>query len=122
VRAPEVLRRETGAALAALGGIGALPPQGVHELSDALALLRHLRTLLALLFEGVPDPAALEGPAGATLARCADAVDFTRLDADMTAACARVRSWYDRLIARPARSAARRMAQHRETATGEIAR
>src|SRR5439155_2703999 len=48
-RAPEVLRRETSAALTALGAAGALPPQGVRELSEALALLRHLRALLALL-------------------------------------------------------------------------
>src|SRR5437879_6776126 len=121
-RAPEVLRRETGASLAALGAIGALPPQGVRELSDALGLLRHLRTLLALLFEGVPDPAALAGPAGATLARCAGAVDFARLDADITAACARIRLWYDRLITRPARLAARRMPRPHENATGEMAR
>ncbi|MFI4948601.1 MAG: bifunctional [glutamine synthetase] adenylyltransferase/[glutamine synthetase]-adenylyl-L-tyrosine phosphorylase [Alphaproteobacteria bacterium] len=121
-RAPEVLQRETGLAIAALGAMGALPPQGEQELGDALSLLRHLRTLLALLFEDVPDPAALAGPAGATLARCAGAVDFDRLDADMNAACARVRAWYDRLIARPARSAARRMAQSVEAATGEIAR
>jgi len=90
----------------------------VRELSDALARLRHLRTLLALLFESVPDPAALAGPAGATLARCAGAVDFARLDADMVAACACVRAWYDRLIARPAR----RAAQPPQPATGEAAR
>jgi glutathione S-transferase len=58
------------------------------------------------LFDGVPDTAALAGPAAATLARCAGAIDFARLDADMSAACARVRAWYDRLIARPARSSA----------------
>jgi glutamate-ammonia-ligase adenylyltransferase len=121
-RMPEVLRHGTSAALAALGAVGALPPQGVRELGEALTLLRHLRALLALLFEGVPDPAALAGPAGATLARCAGAVDFARLDADTIAACARVRTWYDRLIARPAGSAARRMAQSREEATGETAR
>jgi glutamate-ammonia-ligase adenylyltransferase len=116
---PEVLRRETGAALAALGDAGALPPpQGVRELTEALALLRHLRALLALLFEGVPEPAALAGPAGVTLARCAGAVDFARLDADMVAACARVRVWYERLIARPAR----RVAQSRQQTTGEMAR
>jgi glutamate-ammonia-ligase adenylyltransferase len=116
-KAPEVLRRETGAALQALGAAGALPPQGVRELADALALLRHLRALLALLFEGVPDPAALAGPAGATLARCAGAIDFARLEADMTAAAARVHAWYDRLIARPARLAARRVTQPRERQT-----
>src|SRR5436853_5655615 len=58
-RAPQVLRRDAGAALLALGEARALPPQGVRELADALALLRHLRQLLALLFEGVPDAAAL---------------------------------------------------------------
>src|SRR5205814_8256696 len=75
-RAPEVLRREPGAALAALGTAGTLPPQGVRELGEALALLRHLRAPLALLFDGLAYPAALAGPAGATLARCAGAVEF----------------------------------------------
>jgi [glutamine synthetase] adenylyltransferase / [glutamine synthetase]-adenylyl-L-tyrosine phosphorylase len=119
-RSPTVLRRETGAALRALGAAGILPPQGVRELNDALVLLRHLRALLALLFDGVPDTAALAGPAAATLARCAGAIDFARLDADMSAACARVRAWYDRLIARPARSsvAVRRKAQSRDDARG----
>jgi len=121
-QSPNVLRRDTGAALAALGEAGALPPQAVHELTEALALLRHLRALLALLFEGVPEPEALAGPAGATLVRCAGAVDFDRLYADMTAACGRVRAWYDRLIARPARLAARRAAQSLENTKGETAR
>jgi glutamate-ammonia-ligase adenylyltransferase len=117
-RMPDVLRRETGAALSALGAAGALPPQSVRELSEALALLRHLRALLALLYDGVPGAADLAGPAGATLARCAGAVDFARLDADMVLACARVRAWYDRLIARPAR----RAAQAPQPATGKAAR
>jgi len=125
-RTPGVLRRDSAAALAALGAAGVLPPQGVRELGEALALLHHLRALLALLFEGVPDAALLAGPQGATLARCAGAIDFARLEADMTAACARVRAWYDRLIGRPARlavrSAARRAAPSHETATGERAR
>src|SRR5205085_8959720 len=68
-RAPEVLRRETGAALAALGTAGTLPPQGVRELGEALALLRHLRALLALHFDGGRDPAALARPAVGTLPR-----------------------------------------------------
>ncbi|HEX3865076.1 MAG TPA: bifunctional [glutamine synthetase] adenylyltransferase/[glutamine synthetase]-adenylyl-L-tyrosine phosphorylase [Stellaceae bacterium] len=100
---PDILRRDPASALIALSAAGILPPQGERELSDALALLRHLRALLALLFEGVPDRAALDGAAGATLARCAGAVDFAWLDADMTAACAQVRAWYDELIGRPAR-------------------
>jgi glutathione S-transferase len=113
-----VLRRETDAALDALGAAGILPPQGVRELTDGLALLRHLRALLALLFDRTPDAQALAGPAGATLARCAGAVDFPRLDADMVAACACVRAWYERLIARPAR----RVSQSLDQRTGETAR
>ena len=116
-RRPEVLQRDPAAALAALGAAAVLPPQGVRELAEALALLLHLRALLSVLFEGVPDPAMLAGPAGANLARCAGAVDFAHLEADMTAACGRVRAWYDRLIGRPAR----RLAQIRDDTTGEKA-
>ncbi len=112
---PEILRRDPANALVALGAAGILPPQGERELSEALHLLRHLRALLALLFDGVPDAAALDGAAGATLARCAGAIDFARLDADMTAACDSVRAWYDRLIAQPAR----RLARSPETTTAE---
>jgi glutamate-ammonia-ligase adenylyltransferase len=124
-RRPEVLRRDPGSALAALGAAGVLSPQAAHEMGEALQLLWHLRALLALLFDGVPDPAMLAGPAGATLARCAGAVDFGRVEADMTAACARVRAWYDRLVARPARLATRRIVQARQSgdnATGERAK
>ena len=102
-RSPAVLRRDPGEALAALATAGALPPQAASELQEALTLLRRLRALMALLLDGAPHAAALAGPGGATLARCAGAIDFARLEADMTAACGRVAAWYERLIARPAR-------------------
>jgi [glutamine synthetase] adenylyltransferase / [glutamine synthetase]-adenylyl-L-tyrosine phosphorylase len=102
-RRPAVLRRDPGEALVALAAADALPPHAAHELNEALTLLRRLRALMALLLDGAPDPAALAGPGGATLARCAGAIDFARLEADMTAACGRVTAWYERLIARPAR-------------------
>jgi glutamate-ammonia-ligase adenylyltransferase len=116
-RAPQVLQRETGAALAALGEAGALPARAIHELGETLTLLRHVRALLAVFFASVPQPAELEGAVGASLARCAGAIDLPRLDAELSAACARVRFWYDGLIARPARSAATI-----ENPTGEQAR
>ncbi|HEX3954039.1 MAG TPA: bifunctional [glutamine synthetase] adenylyltransferase/[glutamine synthetase]-adenylyl-L-tyrosine phosphorylase [Stellaceae bacterium] len=116
-RAPAILRRDPANALIALGKAGILPPQGEIELSDALALLRHLRALLALLFDGVPEPEALAGPAGLTLARCAGAIDFPRLDADMNAACAQIAAWYDRLIEQPARRL-----KSRDSTTGETVR
>ncbi|MGE0260602.1 MAG: bifunctional [glutamine synthetase] adenylyltransferase/[glutamine synthetase]-adenylyl-L-tyrosine phosphorylase [Alphaproteobacteria bacterium] len=104
---PGVLRGDPAEAIAALGEAGVLPPQGARELREALFLLRHLRALLTLLFDAVPDAAMLAGPAGATLARCAGAIDFARLEGDMTAACERVRGWYERLIEGPARAADR---------------
>ena len=63
---PDLLRRDPAEAIAALGEAGVLPPQGARELREALFLLRHLRALLAVLFDGVPDAATLAGPAGAT--------------------------------------------------------
>jgi glutathione S-transferase len=96
-----------------------LPPRAVQELGDALALLRHVRALLAVFFPTVPQPAELKGAVGASLARCAGAIDFARLDAELSAACARVRFWYDRLIARPARRVA---ATRIETPTGDQTR
>ena len=95
-----------------------LPPQAAQELGDAYALLRNVRALLAMFCPEIPQPAALQGALGASLARCAGAIDFARLDAELSAACARVRFWYDRLIARPAR----RAAANSETATGDEAR
>ena len=105
-RAPQMLRRETAAAIEALGAVGALPPRAVQELGEAFALLRQVRALVALMFAELPSTDDLAGPAGASLARCAGRIDFARLDADISAACARVRFWYDRLVARPARRAA----------------
>ncbi|MGE3944029.1 MAG: glutamine-synthetase adenylyltransferase, partial [Alphaproteobacteria bacterium] len=115
---PDLLRRDPAEAIAVLGAEGVLPPQAARELGEALSLLRHLRALLALLFDGVPNAAMLAGPTGATptgatptgatLARCAGAIDFARLDGDMTAACERVRDWYERLVAKPARKLAER--------------
>jgi [glutamine synthetase] adenylyltransferase / [glutamine synthetase]-adenylyl-L-tyrosine phosphorylase len=102
---PGMLRRDIAAALAALGEAGVLEPPAVQTLDDALTLLRAMRVFLALLFDGLPDPETLAGPAGATLARCTGAVDFARLDADISTACADVLACYDRLIAEPARLA-----------------
>jgi glutamate-ammonia-ligase adenylyltransferase len=110
---PEVLRRDTGAAIAALGDANILPPQAAQALGDALALLRNARALLTLLFEGPPQPDALAGPSGATLARCAGAIDFARLDADITAACTAVAQWYERLVAEPARAARPHLAKQK---------
>jgi glutamate-ammonia-ligase adenylyltransferase len=116
--APQVLQRETDAALAALGAAGALSLAAVQELSDALSLLRHVRALLAMFFPTVPHPNELQGTVAASLARCIGAIDFPRLDAELSTACARVRFWYDRLIARPAR----RATTSSENPTGDQAR
>jgi glutamate-ammonia-ligase adenylyltransferase len=102
---PDLLRRDTGAAIAALGQAGILEPASWQALESAAQLLTAARVFLTLLCDGVPDEAALAGPLGRTLARCVGAVDFARLDADISAACSAVAFWYDRLIAEPARQA-----------------
>ena len=103
---PEILRRRTAEAIAALGEAGLLPPQARHELGEAAALFRNVQAVLTLLADGLPATTVLAEPDAAALAACVGAVDFARLDADITAAAARVSSWYDRLIEQPARQAA----------------
>jgi glutamate-ammonia-ligase adenylyltransferase len=107
-RAPQVLQRDSARALTELAGIDALSPRAAQELGDSFALLRHVRALLALLFAGIPTQEELSGPAGASLARCAGEIDFPHLDANISSACARVRFWYDRIVARPAQRAAQK--------------
>jgi [glutamine synthetase] adenylyltransferase / [glutamine synthetase]-adenylyl-L-tyrosine phosphorylase len=103
---PQILRRVTTEAIAALGAAGLLPPQAQHELGEAATLFRNVQAVLTLLGDGSPSTAVLAEPEAAALAACVGAVDFARLDADITAAAARVSSWYDRLIEQPARQAA----------------
>jgi len=104
---PQILRRGTVKAITALGEAGLLPPQARHELGAAALLFRNVQAVLTLLGDGLPAAGDLEEPDAAALAACVAAVDFARLDADITGAAARVHSWYDRLIEQPARRAAR---------------
>jgi glutamate-ammonia-ligase adenylyltransferase len=99
---PQILHRGIEPALRALGAAHSLGSGAQRELLEALALLRHVQALLTLLRDGSSVSDALSEPDASTLARCADAVDFARLDADITAAAARVRGWYERLIDKPA--------------------
>src|SRR5271166_2228485 len=114
---PEILCGGTERALRALGAAGVLPPRAQHELLGALVLLRQVQALLTLLYDGLAEEGAFSEADATTLARCAGAVDFARLDADITAATRRVRGWYRRLIEEPARRAAQQVAEQ----TGESA-
>jgi glutamate-ammonia-ligase adenylyltransferase len=109
--APQVLHRATADALRALGSAGALPPAAEHGLSAAAALLRQVQALLTLIGENTTAEGAFPEPDAATLARCAGAVDFARLDADITSAAAHVRRWYERLIEEPAARAMLELAE-----------
>jgi [glutamine synthetase] adenylyltransferase / [glutamine synthetase]-adenylyl-L-tyrosine phosphorylase len=100
---PQVLHHGTADALRALAAVSALTPEAEHELRGALVLLRHVQALLTLICKGGLQAGAFPEPDAATLARCAGAVDFAHLGADITAAAARVRKWYERLIDEPAR-------------------
>jgi len=114
---PQVACRGTAEALRALGKAEVLSPQAQNELLQALALLRHVQAVQTLLRYGSATADPFPEADAATLARCAGAVDFTRLDADITAAAARVHGWYRRLIEEPARNTAIEAAEQ----TGEIA-
>ena len=114
---PQIVHRGTAAALRALGEVGALSPQAQRELLEALVLLRHVQALLTLLRDELYAADTFPEADAATLARCAGAVDFAELDADITAAAARVYGWYQRLIEEPARRAAIEAAEQ----TGESA-
>jgi [glutamine synthetase] adenylyltransferase / [glutamine synthetase]-adenylyl-L-tyrosine phosphorylase len=116
--APQVLRRGTAEALEALGQAGFLAAAAVRELASARTLLRHVQALLNLIGDRAFAADALPAADAATLARCAGAVDFAGLDADITAAAGRVLGWYRRLIEKPARRAARQAAK----TTGDSAR
>jgi len=106
VSAPQILHRGDAEALQALAEAGALPPRARDELGGAAVLFRNVQTALTLLSDGLPATIDLAAPDGDTLARCVGAVDSAQLDSDITDAAARVRSWYDRLIDKPARRAA----------------
>jgi [glutamine synthetase] adenylyltransferase / [glutamine synthetase]-adenylyl-L-tyrosine phosphorylase len=102
---PRVLQRSTIDALRALAAAGVLPPAAERELSDAAMLLGHVHALLTLIGDSDSREGAFAEPDAATLARCAGAIDFAQLDADITAATAHVRHWYERLIEAPAAEA-----------------
>ncbi|HEV2301004.1 MAG TPA: bifunctional [glutamine synthetase] adenylyltransferase/[glutamine synthetase]-adenylyl-L-tyrosine phosphorylase [Stellaceae bacterium] len=110
-RDARVLRRGTAEALAALEAAGVLPAAAARELGDALLSLRRAHGLLVLLVDA---PTALPEPVQGSLARLAGAVDFARLDADISDSAARVAIWFERLIGEPARHAARRAAPRQE--------
>jgi glutamate-ammonia-ligase adenylyltransferase len=105
--APRILQRGTAAALAALDTAGLLPPRAAPELGRALALLRQVQMLTTLIGDGPPAAGGFAEADAATLARGAGAIDFAHLDADVTVATRCVSRWYERLIEKPARLAAR---------------
>ena len=105
--APQILRHGAGEALQALAKAGVLPPQARHELEEAAALFRNVQAVLSLLGDSPAASADLAATDAATLARCVGAVDSDRLAFDITEAAERVRGWYDRLIEKPARRAAK---------------
>jgi [glutamine synthetase] adenylyltransferase / [glutamine synthetase]-adenylyl-L-tyrosine phosphorylase len=103
-REPRVLRTGTAQTLAALAEAHVLPAEAASQLGEALLALRRVHTLLALLVDA---PGALSQPVEGSLARLAGAVDFARLDVDITGSAARVVRWFKRLIGEAGRPAKR---------------
>jgi glutamate-ammonia-ligase adenylyltransferase len=105
---PQILCRGTAEAIAALGKARLLPASAQHELGGAATLFRNVQAVLTLIGDGATAAGALVETDAAALAACLGAIDFARLEADISAAAASVRNWYDRLIEHPARQAAQR--------------
>ena len=99
---PQILRRATIDALRALGAASVLPHEAEHQLSIDTILLQNVHALLPLIGKNDGRDDSLSEALATTLARCAGAVDFAALVADITAATANVSCWYYRLIADPA--------------------
>jgi [glutamine synthetase] adenylyltransferase / [glutamine synthetase]-adenylyl-L-tyrosine phosphorylase len=100
---PQVLRLGIAPALQALGEAGALSREAAAELVAAQELLLGVQVVLTLLRDGIASDDTLAAEDGAMLARCAGAIDFAALDADISAAARCVRDCYERLVAAPAR-------------------
>jgi len=106
---PEVLRQNTGVALAALARAGVLDAGAAEELDRALTLWRNVQGLLKLTVEDPFDESGAPPALRAILARGAGAIDFERMKLDMSAVAAEVRARYSALVARPATRARRRL-------------
>ncbi|MGO8914411.1 MAG: bifunctional [glutamine synthetase] adenylyltransferase/[glutamine synthetase]-adenylyl-L-tyrosine phosphorylase [Stellaceae bacterium] len=97
-RRKQVLRQNTGAALAALTAAGALDARVADELCAALWLWRDVQGLIKLTVEEPFDEAQATPALKALLARGAGAVDFAALKADMEAAASRTLGHYRAII------------------------
>ncbi len=97
-RRQQVLRQNTGAALAALTAAGALDARVADELCAALWLWRDVQGLIKLTVEEPFDEAQATPALKALLARGAGAVDFAALKADMEAAASRTLGHYRAII------------------------
>ena len=106
---PQVLHQNTAEALAALGEAGVLDPATGADLLEALRLWRNLQAMVKLTVQEPFDEAAAPPALQALLARCAGAIDFARLKADMDAAAAHAHARYDALIEAPAVAARARL-------------
>ena len=104
------LNQNTAAALTALADAGALEPAAATDLHGALRLWRNLQGLVKLTAAEPFDETAATPALRALLARCAGAIDFVRLKADMDAAAALAFARYQALVEAPAAAARMRLA------------
>ena len=107
---PQVLRQNTGAALAALAEAGSLEPAAAADLLSALRLWRNLQALVKLTVQEPFDEAAAAPALRVLLARGAGAIDFGRLKADMDTAASQALARYEALVEAPAAAARARLA------------
>jgi len=102
---PETLHPNTTEALAALAKAGVLAPDAAAEIIAAMRLWRRLQALLKLMIEGTLDEKRAPEALKSALARAAEAIDFPRLKADISAAAECVHGHFVALIEGPAETA-----------------
>ncbi len=108
-RRPDLVRANTGAALAALAEAGLIAPEAAADIVVALRLWRRVQGLLKLVLGDAVEEKAAAPALQAALTRGPDPVDFARLSADMDAAARRVLGHYRRIIEEPAAAARARL-------------
>jgi len=95
---PGILSQNSVAALAGLAEAGLLPAAAADALLPAARLVNNLTQVLRLCLDGPFEPGKAPDGLKALLARCGEAPDFARLEADLAAREREVAALFDQLV------------------------
>jgi [glutamine synthetase] adenylyltransferase / [glutamine synthetase]-adenylyl-L-tyrosine phosphorylase len=104
---PDVLARNTRAAIERAAAAGCLQPEDARVLLDGLHLWQVLQAVLRLVVEGEFDPGTAPEEIGPLLARAAGMVDFAVLQSTILTRASAVKALFDAMLPTPANEPAR---------------